>query len=68
MEQIHEPQEADFYVNPRPLTNEERNRISEYTKEDKEEKNERPAKASGSPPESKRAKAANTKRKSPQSI
>lgn len=35
MEHIHEPQEVDFYVDPRPLTAEERGRISEYIKKDK---------------------------------
>ena len=36
----HEPQGVDFYVDPRPLTAEERSRISEYIKKDKEERNE----------------------------
>ena len=36
----HEPQGVDFYVDPQPLTAEERSRISEYIKKDKEERNE----------------------------
>lgn len=67
MEHIQEPQDVDFYVDPRPLTAEERSRISEYIKKDKEERNERPTKASGSPPESKRAKTVKTKYKNKQS-
>ena len=63
MEHIHEPQEVDFYVDPRPLTAEERSRISEYIKKDKEERNERPTKA-----KSKRAKETKRKDKSQQPI
>ena len=40
MGHIHEPLDVDFYVDPRPLTAEERSRISEYIKKDKEERNE----------------------------
>lgn len=61
MKQIHEPQDVDFYVDPRPLTPEEKNRISEYIKKDKEERNGRPTKT-----KSKRAKDVKTKRKSKQ--
>lgn len=75
MEHIHEPQDqdVDFYVDPRPLTAEERSRISEYIKKDKEERNKRSTKASesspgGLPPESKRAKTDKAKHKSQQSI
>ena len=58
----HEPQGVDFYVDPRPLTAEERSRISEYIKKDKEERNERPTKA-----KSKRAKTVKAKHKNKQS-
>lgn len=68
MKQIHEPQDTDFYVDPRPLTAEERSRISEYIKKDKEKRNKHPTKASGLPPESKRAKTAKATHKSQQSI
>ena len=63
MEHIQEPQDVDFYVDPRPLTVEEKSRISEYIKKDKEERNERLTKA-----KSKRTKNAKTERKSQQSI
>ena len=63
MGHIHEPQDVDFYVDPRPLTAEERSRISEYIKKDKEDRNESPTKA-----KSKRAKIVKTKHKSQQSV
>ena len=68
MGHIHEPQDVDFYVDPRPLTAQERSRISEYIKKDKEKRDERTTKASGLPPESKRAKIVKTKHKSQQSV
>ncbi|MEM9834253.1 MAG: hypothetical protein AAF944_26705 [Bacteroidota bacterium] len=40
MKQVHELEDIDFYVDPRPLTAEEKNRISEYIKKDKKERNE----------------------------
>ena len=59
---VHEPQGVDFYVDPRPLTAEERSRISEYIKKDKEVRSEHPTKANGSL-ESKQATTARMKHK-----
>ena len=61
MKQVHELEDIDFYVDPRPLTMEEKNRISEYIKKDKKERNERPTKA-----KSKRVKNTKKGRKSQQ--
>jgi hypothetical protein len=38
MEHIKEPFEPDFFVDPRPLTEAERKRISDYIKADKEKR------------------------------
>ena len=75
---IKEPEGVDFIIKSEPLTREQEAELSKFIAKRKQEiaemeKNERPTKASGSPPggsppESKRAKAAKTKRKSQQSI
>jgi hypothetical protein len=37
---IREPQDVDFYVEPRPLKAEEKKKISEYIRKDKEKKHQ----------------------------
>ena len=70
---IKEPEGVDFIINSEPLTKEQEARLSEFIARRKQEiaemeKNERPTKASGSPPENKQVKASKTKRKSQQSV
>ena len=75
---IKEPEGVDFIIKSEPLTKEQEERLSEFIAKRKQEiaemeKHESSTKASGSPPggsppESKRAKNAKTKRKSQQSI
>lgn len=70
---IKEPEGVDFIIKSKPLTKEQETRLSEFIAKRKQEiaemeKHERPTKASGSPPESKRAENAKTKSKSKQKI
>lgn len=66
---IKEPKGVDFIINSEPLTKEQEVKLSEFIAKRKQEiaemkKHERSKKASGSPPESKRAENVKTKHKS----
>ncbi|WKN43915.1 hypothetical protein [Tunicatimonas pelagia] len=60
--QVRELEDIDFYVDLRPLTVEEKDRISEYIMKDKKERNKRLTKI-----ESKRVKNVKKERKTQQS-
>jgi len=38
---IREPKDVDFFVDPKPLTDEERKMISDYIKKDKQKRKQR---------------------------
>lgn len=38
---IREPRDVDFFVDPKPLTDEERKMISDYIKKDKQKRKQR---------------------------
>lgn len=47
MRLIREPLDLDFYVDPKPITEQEKNLISAYIKADKEKRNSKKASKKG---------------------